>query len=213
MQSSPSVAAESARHVPLSSGALRLSHEHLTYEDLLRIVELIRSSEQFSEFRLKIGEVEIELRRHADGTPPAASREGRAAPPRASAPAETPATQEAHAESEGREPAPPSAPAQHRFAPPIDTSTIAAWPAGSIVVRAPMVGTFYRAPEPGAPPFVEVGQAVEPDTTVCIIEVMKLMNSIPAGVRGVVTRVLIEDGAPVETDAPLIVVDPVPASE
>jgi acetyl-CoA carboxylase biotin carboxyl carrier protein len=71
-----------------------------------------------------------------------------------------------------------------------------------------MVGTFYRAPEPGAPPFVEVGQSVEPDTIVCIIEVMKLMNSIPAGVRGVVTHVLVEDAAPVETGQSLIVVDP-----
>ncbi len=75
-----------------------------------------------------------------------------------------------------------------------------------------MVGTFYRSPEPGAPPFVEIGQAVEPDTTVCIIEVMKLMNSIPAGARGVVTHVLAENGAPVETNAPLVVVEPAPAS-
>jgi biotin carboxyl carrier protein len=55
-----------------------------------------------------------------------------------------------------------------------------------------------------------VGELVEPDTTVCIIEVMKLMNSIPAGGRGVVRQVLVEDGAPVETDAPLIVLDPQP---
>jgi acetyl-CoA carboxylase biotin carboxyl carrier protein len=190
-----------------------LSHENLTYEDLLRIVELIKSSEQFSEFRLKIGEIEIELRRRLDGTSPAAARESRAATARESAPAETSSTESAHAERERDDAALAGAPAQGRSAPQIDAGTIAAWPAGSIVVRAPMVGTFYRAPEPGTPPFVEVGQAVEPDTTVCIIEVMKLMNSIPAGVRGVVARVLVEDGAPVDTDAPLIVVDPVPTSE
>ena len=74
-----------------------------------------------------------------------------------------------------------------------------------------MVGTFYRAPEPGAPPFVEIGQAVEPDTIVCIIEVMKLMNSIRAGARGVVAQVLLDDGATVEASAPLIILDPEPA--
>jgi len=76
-----------------------------------------------------------------------------------------------------------------------------------------MVGTFYVAPEPGAPPFVRIGQVVEPDTTVCIIEVMKLMNSIPAQVRGIVSQVLVEDGATVQADTPLIILDPVPVPE
>jgi biotin carboxyl carrier protein len=71
-----------------------------------------------------------------------------------------------------------------------------------------MMGTFYVAPEPGAPPFVTIGQLVEPDTTVCIIEVMKLMNSIPARARGVVSQVLVDDGAPVEAGTPLIILDP-----
>jgi acetyl-CoA carboxylase biotin carboxyl carrier protein len=80
------------------------------------------------------------------------------------------------------------------------------WPADAAVIRAPMVGTFYRAPEPGARPFVLVGDRVTAETTVCIIEVMKLMNSIPAGANGVVTHVLVEDASPVEANAPLIVV-------
>ena len=71
-----------------------------------------------------------------------------------------------------------------------------------------MMGTFYTAPEPGAPPFVTIGQRVEPDTTVCIIEVMKLMNSIPARARGVVSQVLVDDGATGEAGTPLIVLDP-----
>lgn len=71
-----------------------------------------------------------------------------------------------------------------------------------------MMGTFYAAPEPGAPPFVMIGQRVEPETTVCIIEVMKLMNSIPARARGVVSQVLVDDGAAVEAGTPLIVLDP-----
>jgi acetyl-CoA carboxylase biotin carboxyl carrier protein len=82
------------------------------------------------------------------------------------------------------------------------------WSPASSVVRAPMMGTFYVAPEPGAPPFVTIGQRVEPDTTVCIIEVMKLMNSIPARARGVVSQVLVDDGAPVESGTPLIILDP-----
>jgi acetyl-CoA carboxylase biotin carboxyl carrier protein len=71
-----------------------------------------------------------------------------------------------------------------------------------------MVGTFYRAPQPGAPPFVEVGHAVTPDAVVCIIEVMKLLNSIPAGAEGTVTHILVEDAAAVETGQPLIVLEP-----
>lgn len=73
-----------------------------------------------------------------------------------------------------------------------------------------MVGTFYRAPEPGARPFVEVGDPVGPDSIVCIIEVMKLMNSISAGAEGEVTHILVEDAAPVEAQAPLIVLSPHP---
>ena len=65
-------------------------------------------------------------------------------------------------------------------------------------VPAPLLGTFYRAPKPGAPPFVEVGATVEEDTIVAIIEVMKLMNTVRAGVRGIVTEILARDGTLVE---------------
>jgi acetyl-CoA carboxylase biotin carboxyl carrier protein len=65
-------------------------------------------------------------------------------------------------------------------------------------VPAPLLGTFYRAPKPGAPPYVEAGAAVEADTIVGIIEVMKLMNTVRAGVRGTVLEVLAADGALVE---------------
>ena len=60
-------------------------------------------------------------------------------------------------------------------------------------VCPPMLGTFYRAPKPGAPPFVEVGSRVQPDSVVCIIETMKLMNSVYAGVAGVVVEICLED--------------------
>ena len=76
------------------------------------------------------------------------------------------------------------------------------------VVKSPIVGTLYEAPSPGAPPFVDIGQQVEVETTVCIIEVMKLMNSIPAGARGVVTQIQAADGDPVEYGQILMVIDP-----
>ena len=66
------------------------------------------------------------------------------------------------------------------------------------VVKAPMVGTFYRSPSPDAKPFVEVGQAVKEGETICIIEAMKLMNEIEADASGVVKAILVENGQPVE---------------
>jgi acetyl-CoA carboxylase biotin carboxyl carrier protein len=65
--------------------------------------------------------------------------------------------------------------------------------AGLVDVRAPLLGTFYRAPRPGAPPFVSVGSEVEPDSVVCIIETMKLMNSVTSGVAGTVAEILVEN--------------------
>jgi acetyl-CoA carboxylase biotin carboxyl carrier protein len=79
---------------------------------------------------------------------------------------------------------------------------------GFVDVTAPMLGTFYRAEGPGAQPFVEVGAQVEPDTVVCIIEVMKMMNSVPAGVAGTVTEVLAENAELVEFGQPLFRVEP-----
>jgi acetyl-CoA carboxylase biotin carboxyl carrier protein len=73
-------------------------------------------------------------------------------------------------------------------------------------VKAPMVGTFYRAGSPGAPAFVEVGQAVKEGDTLCIIEAMKLMNEIEADASGVIKAILVENGQPVEFDQPLFVI-------
>jgi acetyl-CoA carboxylase biotin carboxyl carrier protein len=75
-------------------------------------------------------------------------------------------------------------------------------------IPAPMLGTFYRAEAPGKPPFVEVGSRVEADTTVCIIEVMKMMNSVPAGVSGTVAEVIAENAQLVEYGEPLFRVEP-----
>jgi len=75
-------------------------------------------------------------------------------------------------------------------------------------VTSPVVGTFYRAPEPGRPPFVEVGATVDEDTVVGIVEAMKLMNKIVANRRGVVTTVLVPDATPVEYGQPLLAISP-----
>jgi len=82
---------------------------------------------------------------------------------------------------------------------------VAAEPDGH-VVKAPMVGTFYRSGSPGSPSFVEVGQAVKKGDTLCIIEAMKLMNEIESDADGVVKAILVENGQPVEFDQPLFIV-------
>jgi acetyl-CoA carboxylase biotin carboxyl carrier protein len=76
------------------------------------------------------------------------------------------------------------------------------------LVRSPMVGTFYAAPNPEAPPFVRVGDQVGPETTVCVIEAMKVFNEIPAECSGKIVAVLVENGEPVEFSQPLFRVEP-----
>jgi acetyl-CoA carboxylase biotin carboxyl carrier protein len=78
---------------------------------------------------------------------------------------------------------------------------------GLVTISAPMIGTFYRAEAPGAAPFVEIGARVEPETVVCIIEVMKMMNAIHAGVAGTIVEVCAGNGEPVEYDTPLFRVE------
>ncbi|TDR73512.1 acetyl-CoA carboxylase biotin carboxyl carrier protein [Paludibacterium purpuratum] len=77
----------------------------------------------------------------------------------------------------------------------------------SQVVKSPMVGTFYRAPSPGAKKFVEVGDKVEVGATLCIIEAMKLMNEIESDRAGTVTKILVEEGQPVEYGEALFVIE------
>ena len=80
--------------------------------------------------------------------------------------------------------------------------------AGMLVIKSPMVGTFYKASGPDSAPFVKVGDRIGPEKTVCIVEAMKVFNEIPAGVSGQVVAILVENGAPVEFGQPLIKVDP-----
>jgi acetyl-CoA carboxylase biotin carboxyl carrier protein len=140
----------------------------LTAQDVAEITRLLEES-QFDELHLEHAGFKLTLKRGAAATAPTSSP--------APASAEGPA-------GAGREP---------RGEYPASASD------GSVLhVTAPLVGIFYRAPKPGAPPYIEVGSQVEEDTTVGIIEVMKLMNAVRAEVSGTVVEVLVQDGAVVE---------------
>ena len=85
------------------------------------------------------------------------------------------------------------------------SATTSPKPSGTIIA-SPMIGVFYRCPSPGAPPFVEIGASVEPDTTIGIVEVMKMMNPVSAGVNGTLTSFLVRDHEQVEYGQALAVV-------
>ena len=142
--------------------------------DLEQIMKLFEQS-KFSELKLESGDLKLHLRK--DGSTLAA-----AAPP--SAPAALEPVMVAH-----------TPPAAHAL-PPLGP--------GEVDTSSPLLGVFYRAPKPGEPPFVEVGQAVEPDSIIGIVEVMKLMNSVRAGVKGVITAIHAANGEMVEYEQPLI---------
>jgi acetyl-CoA carboxylase biotin carboxyl carrier protein len=99
-------------------------------------------------------------------------------------------------------PAPAPAPAPAPEAPKADECP------GCVEIRAPIVGTFYRAPAPDAPPYVKEGDRVEKGQVLCIIEAMKLMNEIESEVSGIVKKILVENGEPVEYGQPLFLIQP-----
>jgi oxaloacetate decarboxylase alpha subunit len=77
----------------------------------------------------------------------------------------------------------------------------------TVEIKSPMVGTFYRAPSPEAPPYVEVGSIIEPGQVICIIEAMKLMNEIKSEIKGKILEILVENAEPVEFGQPLFLVE------
>jgi acetyl-CoA carboxylase biotin carboxyl carrier protein len=191
-----------------------VSSQAFDFQDLLQLVELMKSSSQFTEFKLRANGIELELRRgppEGSAAPLGSSgvqagEAARALPAPAPAPLPAP-TPPSVAPSAGPVPAPSAAAREPAALPPAPAAAHVA-AEGQAVVKAPMVGTVYLAPEPGARPFVTVGQEVDADTQVCIVEVMKLMNAIPAGAAGVVTQVLVGDAETVEYGQPLIVISP-----
>ena len=142
----------------------------LTAADVAEILRLVEAS-SFDEFSLELDGLKLNFKRSADGLGSSVRPAG-AAPPAAVA-------------------APTAAPLD----PPV---AVAAADPHVHDVHSPMLGTFYHAPKPGEPPFVAVGDVVEKDTIVGIIEVMKLMNTVRAEVRGRVAEILVADGAFVE---------------
>ena len=94
----------------------------------------------------------------------------------------------------------PAAPAAVAIEAPVDADAI---PAGEVEITSPLVGTFYRAADPAADAFSDIGTVVSDDSTVCIIEAMKVMNEIKAEVTGTITKVLVENGTPVQYGEPL----------
>ncbi len=81
--------------------------------------------------------------------------------------------------------------------------------ASSVEIKAPMVGTFYRAPSPETPPYVEVGQVIESGQVICVIEAMKLMNEIKSEIKGKIIEILVENAEPVEFGQPMLLIEPI----
>jgi acetyl-CoA carboxylase biotin carboxyl carrier protein len=158
----------------------------LTAKDVAEIMRLLEQS-SFDTLELESGDLKLSLRRGGPGAADAA------------APATT-----------SRSTAPKSAGSNGGAAPKSSPARAPAAPSdpNAADVPSPLLGVFYRAPKPGEAPFVEVGSRVEEDTVIAIIEVMKLMNSVRAGVKGEVVEILAENGALVEYGEPLMRVRP-----
>jgi acetyl-CoA carboxylase biotin carboxyl carrier protein len=165
----------------------------LTEDDVLHILKLIDES-KFDYFQLEVGELKITVSK-GDPIPLASS-------PRSVAVSQSPGA--AVVEAPKVTPAAP-APSPQSAASNIDTKAAAE---GLLPITAPLLGTFYVAPEPGAPPFVQVGTAITEDTTVGLIEVMKVFNSVRANVKGTVTQVVAQNGQFVEYGQTLFLVKP-----
>ena len=165
----------------------------LTEDDVLHILKLIDES-KFDYFQLEVGELKITV---SKGEPI----------PLSSSPTSAPVSQSpkaAVAEAPKATPATPT-PAPQTAAANIEAKAAAE---GLLPITAPLLGTFYVAPEPGAPPFVQVGTAITEDTTVGLIEVMKVFNSVRANVKGTVTQVVAQNGQFVEYGQTLFLVKP-----
>src|SRR5690554_6766594 len=143
-----------------------------------KLIELLEES-NIDELEIKEGEESVRISRNGARVSSAAPQY--TAPPPAAAPAPAPA--------------------------PLAAEAVAKEPEiRGHLIKSPMVGTFYRAPSPGSPAFVEVGQHVKAGDVICIVEAMKMMNQIEADKSGVVEAILVDDGEPVEFDQPLVTI-------
>ena len=164
----------------------------MNQKELKELIEFLIEKD-IAEFELERGDVKVRIKRAAE--PSSDTREARylvttAAPPAAPDTGVTPAA--------ASTPAPPAAPPQ---APPAAEEPLH-------MVRSPIVGTFYEAPSPGAPPFVKPGDTVETGQVLCIVEAMKLMNEIESDVSGEIVKKLVANGQPIEYGQELFAVRP-----
>lgn len=164
--------------------------------ELKSLVDWVNTTPDVRELSIKYGDVELFVSRN-ERTPASA----------ASAPAASTVPTGAAEQS----PAPAAAPAESATPASAPANGVAPKPAAAaaedeVTITAPMVGTFYSAPNPGAPAFVEVGDRVSADSVLCILEVMKLMNNVEAKVDGAVTEILVENNEAVEFGQPLMVI-------
>ena len=155
----------------------------LSHSDVQSILRIIDSAEHLDEIELVYGGFRLHVVRNGAGS----SRPSRIVP-------EAPVITASPV---------PDAPRQ-----PAASAAQLAVPEGMVAIRAPMLGMFYRAAAPGEKPFIEEGQRVRADDTVCLIEVMKLFNSLRAGVDGKVAKILVSNGGFVEYNQPLILIAP-----
>lgn len=162
--------------------------------ELKSLVEWVNVNPDVRELSIKYGDVELFVSRNER------TLSAPAAPAPVAAPQQQPAPVPAAAPSAAAAPAP----APVNDAQPKPTATPAA--EDEVIITAPMVGTFYSSPKPGAPAFVNVGDRVSADSVLGILEVMKLMNNVEAKVDGVVTEILVENNQAVEFGQPVMVI-------
>lgn len=165
-----------------------MSPKSLDVKELKAIVDWVNVTEDIREFSLRFGDVELYVSRNHQALNGARA-------PQVPALAATPAPVQ---DAVSTAPAQPAATAGE--------ATVGMLDADEVVIKAPMVGTFYASPKPGQPAFVAVGDPVSADTVLCIVEVMKLMNNIEAGVEGTVVRILVGNEQAVQYGQPLMVI-------
>ena len=170
----------------------------LNEDDVIQIIRYLEESD-FNELRLQIGDLRIAVNRSGSISPlPEVDQ--------AITPADPPAD---YSPPMPAQPLPASSPAPLVPAPEAQANAgMDVNQSQFVSITSPMLGTFYKAPKPGKPPFVEVGTVVDEDTTVCIIEVMKLFSTIKAEKRGRIARVCVDDGELVEYRQVLFMLDP-----
>lgn len=174
----------------------------LTQNDVERILGIVDRLNDI-EVRIETEGMKLHVRKFSDASLAAAAHAAHAAPAAPALEAQAKPSLPARPMPTEPQPAAPAASLHAQAAP-----ASAAAEAGLLEVRAPMLGRFFRASSPSEPPYVDVGSKIGPDDTVCMIEVMKLFNTVKAGVSGTVVEVLAENGAMIEYDAVLFRVRP-----